>query len=197
MATVYFIDITKLEESSPINGNVDATILKPIIYTAQDMYIQPIIGSGIYNELKTQIINNTLTVANTTLLNDYIKPCLTWYVMYDSPIAMTYKYMNKAVMKRTADNAETPAYDELIDVANKNLEKAQFYAKRLSEFLLANLSTYPLFANPGSAYDTIRPTTTTYNTGLFLGEDGGKSSLTYNRESNEIEKSKSPFYPCD
>lgn len=198
MAIVYFINIDKLEDNSPLNGNVDSKILNPIIYTAQDIYLQPILGSAIYNQLKEQITNNTLTAANTTLLNDYIQPCLTWYVMYDAPVSMSYKYMNKAVVKRTDPNAETVSYDDLIDIANKNLEKAQFYSKRLSMFLLSNLTTYPLYSTSDSSYDTIVASVNAYSTGLVLDEDcTQKSSLTYNKNSNKIERGKSPFYPFD
>ena len=197
MATVYFLNIDKLDESSPINSNVDPQILKPILYTAQDMYILPILGTALFEEVKAQIVAGTLTALNTTLLKTYIQPCLTWDIMYEAPINMTYKYMNKAVVKRSSDSSSVPDYDELIDVSNKNLEKAQFYAKRLEMYLITNEASYPLYLNAGSDADTIHAKHGQYSTGLYLGEDGvRKSSLTYNKDSNGIELGKPNWWDC-
>ena len=65
---IYFISETQLKDGSVIEENTDMKVLKPLILLAQDQRIQPIIGSGIYAELKTQIQANTLTSLNTTLL---------------------------------------------------------------------------------------------------------------------------------
>ena len=73
---VYFISETQLKEGSIIDENVDMKALKPMILIAQDQRIQPIIGSGLYAQLKTQIQAGTLTALNTTLLDTYVTPAL-------------------------------------------------------------------------------------------------------------------------
>ena len=46
--------------------------------------------------------------------------------------------------------------------------KAEYYANRLREYLQANSTIYPLFFNPGSTIDTIRPHNTQIFGGIYL-----------------------------
>ena len=77
MATpVLFISESYLKDSTLLHENIDFKYLRPIIIMCQDIYVQPKLGSTLYDEIKTQIIGSSLTVANQTLLDDYIQPCL-------------------------------------------------------------------------------------------------------------------------
>lgn len=169
-----------LTDNSFINDNVDYKLLKPIIVTVQDMYIHPILGTGLYNQIKAQVTSGTTTTANQDLLDDYIQPAIIWRVMQDAPFHLTYKFMNKSVVKRSSENSESPSPDELVQLSDKFREKAEFYTKRLIKFLEANATTYPLYDNPGDSCDTIYPYKTAYETGMFLDEDGiSLSSMKY------------------
>lgn len=95
--------------------------------------------------------------------------------------------MNKAVVKRSSENSDAPAYDELISVANKYKDKAEWYTKRLFNYLCENSSDYPLFDNPGDGEDIIHPTSNVYNTGMMLDFDYTKpSSMKYNSPNGQI-----------
>ena len=177
---VLFITQQYLMDNSFINDNVDYKLLKPIIVTVQDMYIHPILGTGLYNEIKTQITTPPVSALNQTLLDDYIQPAVIWRVMQDAPFPMTFKFMNKSVVKRNSDNSDSPSTDELIQLSDKFREKAEFYTKRLIKYLEANCTSYPLYDNPGDACDTIYPYKTAYDTGMFLDDDGiSLSSMKY------------------
>lgn len=184
---VLFITQTALEEASLINENVDMKLLKPTIITVQDMQIHTTIGTGLYEELKTQITANTVTALNKTLLDNYIQPAIVWWCMYEAPVNLSYKFMNKSVVKRSSENSDTPAYDELISVANKYKDKAEWYTKRLFNYLCEHSSDYPLFDNAGEGIDIIEPTSNVYNTGMMLDFDNSKpTSLKYNSPNGQI-----------
>lgn len=179
----FFITEEKLKANSLINENVDDKLIKPLLTTCQDIYIHPIIGTGLYNELKTQIAASGVTALNQTLLEDYIQPTLIWYIMSEAPIAMTYQFRNKGVMKRNSENSNSADIDELISISNKYKYNAEFYAKRLSDYLCANSMDYPLYINAGNAADTLHPNNQVYQSGMFLDNDNiGLSSLEYNRK---------------
>lgn len=90
-----------LKSKSVINDNADFQILKPIIQAVQDLFIEPILGTKLYKQIDTQITNNTLTVANQTLLNDYILKCMLWYVMAESSKVFKFRYTNKGIVVKT------------------------------------------------------------------------------------------------
>ena len=55
MAEVYFIDINSVKELSLIDENVDNKLLLPTLTMVQDIYLQKILGTPLFNDLKTKI----------------------------------------------------------------------------------------------------------------------------------------------
>jgi len=182
---VYFISSTFLKEHTPINENVDDKILKNAIQEAQEIYIRDVIGSGIYNELQTQAFNNTLSTANKTLLDSYIAPCLKYYTLTESMLPMTFKMLNKTLGTRTSDNTQPVTIDEMTMVERRYRDKAEYYAQRLREFLQANSTIYPLFFNPGSTIDTIRPHNTQIFGGIYLPPNNDEDFKYYDFPKGE------------
>ena len=76
MSNVLFISETYLKDSSYIDENVDIKLIRNSILETQDMRILPILGTALYEQLKTQIQANTKTTLNNTLLDTYVKPAL-------------------------------------------------------------------------------------------------------------------------
>ncbi len=84
-----FITLQELKRKSIIDGDVDTDKLIQFVEVAQDTIIQNYLGTKLYNTLQTQVINDTVTTDNSTLINTYIKPMLIWYTQatylpYDS-----------------------------------------------------------------------------------------------------------------
>ncbi len=167
---VYMMSADWLKENSPIDLNVDDKTLKSAILEAQEIHIRDNIGSGLYNELITQISGSTLTSANQTLLNSYIRPCLKHYAIVEAIMPMTMKLMNKGAGKRSADNFTPADQSDMTLIEQRFRDKAEYYANRLQDFLHENSTTYPLFLNPGSGIDTIRPGGVQLFGGFYLGD---------------------------
>lgn len=170
MSLVLFIDEQTLKDYSIISDNVDFKQLRPEIITVQDLYIQDIVGSGIYNELKTQIQTNTVSANNQTLLNDYIQPCLMWRVMAESPLALSFKYANKGIVNKTGENSVMPSMPDMANIIGKYQDRSESYAEKLVNYLIANDTLYPLYLNPGSGVDTVYPRRRSFTTGFAMGQ---------------------------
>lgn len=171
MSIVKFISETKLKELSAINGNVDNALIQPIIVECQRIYIEPILGTGLYNEVTNQIIGSTLTALNATLLNDYIIPCLVAYIKYEAPLELNYKFTNKNVSKKNSENSSPNDLEETRYLMDRYKNKAEYYAERITKYLCEKSASYPLFDNPGSGVDTVHPNSSNYTTGMVLGDD--------------------------
>lgn len=169
MAT-YFIHPNDLKQTSYVDENVDDKLITPAISLAQDLYILPMIGSGVYDELKTQINANTLTALNTTLLT-YIKPIMIFQTLYELTEPLTYKLTNKSIVKKKSENSENVDFKELMALKDKFKNIAQWYTERMRRYLVQNQLSYPLYMNPGTNVDTIHPNKQSYNCGWFLGHD--------------------------
>jgi hypothetical protein len=172
---VIFISEQALKDNSIINENVDMKVLLPVIKLAQEKYMLPILGTGLYNELKTQITAASITVLNKTLLDDYIQPALIWWIMAEAPMPLTYKFMNKSVATRSSENANAASLNDLLKLEERFKDNAEWYSQRITNYLLQNIQSYPLYSNPGSGIDTIVPKKTMYSTGMYLGSTLSKN----------------------
>jgi len=172
---VIFISEQALKDNSIINENVDMKVLLPVIKLAQEKYMLPILGTGLYNELKTQITAASITVLNKTLLDDYIQPALIWWIMSEAPMPLTYKFMNKSVATRSSENANAASLNDLLKLEERFKDNAEWYSQRITNYLLQNIQSYPLYSNPGSGIDTIVPKKTMYSTGMYLGSTLSKN----------------------
>lgn len=172
MSVVKFISEDKLKELSAIHGNTDNVMLQPIILECQVLYIEPIVGTGIYNELISQINLNTVSVLNARLLDDYIIPCLVAYIKYEAPVELNYKFTNKNVSKKSSENSEPNSLEETKFLMDRLKNKAEYYAERVTKYLCENTNSYPLFSNPGNGTDTVHPNESNYTCGMVLDSCG-------------------------
>ena len=168
MANVLFIGESYIKDTSYIDENVDIKLLRNSILETQDLRILPILGTGLYNECKTQVQAGTLTALNSTLLNTYVNVALKYWVLHDAALILTFKVMNKSVVKRTAENAEVVSVTDLDRLMDFFKGRAEFYSERVTRYLLSNTTFYPLYLTAGNSIDTIYPKQNNYTQGLNL-----------------------------
>lgn len=170
----YFMTEQYLKENTPLDDNVDIKLLRTAMREGQDIYIRDLIGSGIYNELLTQIASDPDLSGfpdNKTLLKEYILPSLKYYVLYESAQVMSFQLVNKGIVTRTSEFQNPADISAVVSLMNHWKDRGEYYARRLTAFLCANATTYPLYKNPGSTSDTITPRNTTLYGGLYLGDE--------------------------
>jgi len=172
---VIFISEQALKDNSIINENVDMKVLLPTIKLAQEKFMLPILGTGLYNQIKTQVSAATVSVLNKTLLDDYIQPALIWWIMAEAPMPLTYKFMNKSVATRSSENSNAASLNDLLKLEERFKDNAEWYSQRITNYLLENSTLYPLYLSPGNGIDTIVPKRTMYSSGMYLGSTINKN----------------------
>lgn len=169
MATnkVLFLSVEYLRDNTVINGNVDSEILEPFILLAQNVHIETIVGTKLYNNIIEEIIADTLSADNQTLLDDYLQPALLQWSLYESLPFINYKLTNKAISTKNSDNSDAVELDELHYLRTTVRDVAEYMSERATKFLKTNESTYPLYLL-NSECDEIRPNKTNYFSGIVL-----------------------------
>lgn len=166
-----FITIDYLRDNTVINGNVDSELLEPFIVAAQNVRIESIIGTGLFNDIITNINADTITGDNKILLDDYIQPCLIQWVVYEALPFINYKLTNKAVSTKQSDDSNSSALNEIQYLRDNIRNTAEYMSQRVTDYLRANPTLFPLYQNAGTDCDTIRPNSTNYFNGIFLEDD--------------------------
>ena len=91
MANVLFISEARLKALTAVHDNVQPNDIMPFVLQSQDIYIQDILGTTLYNNLKTAVSASTTTAAEQTLINDYLSPTLANYAIYLALPSLNYK----------------------------------------------------------------------------------------------------------
>ena len=76
MTNVFIISEANLRQFTDINNNVDSELLKNAIREAQDIELQRVLGTKLYNKILDDIKNNTLSGNYETLVLDWIQNVL-------------------------------------------------------------------------------------------------------------------------
>jgi hypothetical protein len=173
-----FLSQQYLKERSIIDDNVDFQKLTPIIELVQDIYIMPALGTDLFNLIKTQSTPPTsLTAANETLLTDHILKAMVLYVQAEAPISFKFRFMNKGLMIRSAENAQPAETGDLKFYTQEWKSKAELYIQRMTNYILAHQTDYPAYST-NTGLDREPPRTNAFDVDIYLRDMGGNSYLT-------------------
>lgn len=170
-----FISEAKLKARSLISENVDMKILRPVIFMVQDRYLHPILGTALLRDLDDMIGENSgalTSSAYVTLMNEFIHPCLIWYVQGEMQKFNTVKIAGKGSITKNSDNQQPLSMSELLHLEKLYLDQGEYYAQRLTNYLKARTDTFSKYLNQtGEESDAIYPNETSYSTGMYLGDE--------------------------
>lgn len=167
-AGVLFVSETKLKAYTPINFNVSPKDLVPFIVQAQDIWLQNYLGTPLYNSIKSQISDDTVSDDNRYLLDNYIGNMLVNYALYHALPFLKYKVVNKSVLAPEAETAPGATLDEVKFLQAQVLNVAEVYAKRMIEYMRQNPTGYPLYINPTPLDGQMPDKTNPYFGGLVV-----------------------------
>jgi len=80
MTNNWVMTLTEVRERTNIANNVHDNTLTPHMRQVHLKRLTRILGKALYDEIVDQVTNETLTSANNTLLEDYLKDLTAWLV---------------------------------------------------------------------------------------------------------------------
>lgn len=165
----YFITIEELKQTT-FNANLDNEYIAPALEEAQSIYLREIIGDLLYNSITNKIDSETLSGKYLTLVNQYIKPYLTYKVQSVIVIPLNNKTRNAGIINQYDQGFNTSTMKDTAYLADYYNSRAEFYANRLTTYLQKNTSDFPEY---GYSDDNITQPTDSQNvTTIYLG--GGR-----------------------
>lgn len=141
----YFIDLSDFSPEIPMPDDIDDKRLAGPIYDTQETYIRPLLCDDLYEEICSQIDAGTLTAANQTLLDDYIKPVHKRYAFADFLLRHPFTVTKESIVRKSADESEFVDVDNISKLATMHRSYGQTFAAKLTQFLEDNQADYPLY----------------------------------------------------
>ncbi len=144
MTTVQLISEAKIREFTDMNNNVDSKLISNAIREAQDIELQRLLGTLLYNKILSDVQSNTLTGAYKTLVDDWIQNFLLYATYY---ITLEYIYMrprNNGLLTPTGGDNSESVDRQMFNVKRQSVQnKREFYAEKLTDYLIENQNSYP------------------------------------------------------
>jgi len=138
--TAYFIDEQYLKDNSPLGKNIDMVTLYPFMKIAEDVHIQGVIGTNLYNDLITKIIaDDTLaTYPNELALCKKIRDCMVWLVTVEALPFIGTKIANIGNVQQNGENLTNADQGKESRLEAKCKNNAMHYTKMLQGYLCEN-----------------------------------------------------------
>lgn len=177
MTKILLVSEDYIKTNSNLNDNVWGDYLLPAIREAEDMGLQSILGSCLYKEIlrlvDENLIGETGNAKYKELLDEYIQEYLMYQVITDLVPIIGVKLANLGTVVSNDEHITNLTEAERNNIKQYYQYRADFYARRLQEFLLNNRELFPelkecdcdrIKANLNSAAST----------GIFLGGARGR-----------------------
>ena len=161
MATALFINRTDLVKNSILDGNVDTDKFIQFIKVAQQIDIQNLLGTDLYNKISADIIAGNLAGNYLSLVNTYVQPTLIWFAQMNYIPFAAYQIKNGGVFKHSSETAQNVDKNEVDYLVGKAREYANYYSTRLVDYLCFNNNLFPEY-NSNSDDDIFPNTDTTF-----------------------------------
>lgn len=165
------------KQNSPVTDDTIITDFVPYILIVQKMYILPIIGLPLYEELQTQIkaasvtpppAVNPITPANQALLIE-IAPALSFYAVYQGIPFHWAKVINKGVTILESENSKGVSINDIAQLRRWLRDDADRLTRNLIGYL-SGCNLYPLWkpAEGCGCDNGVGTTVKPLDTGIFI-----------------------------
>jgi len=170
MAYVLFISESKLKDSTAINLNVDPQILLPYVLQAQRIYIEPKLGTTLYEKLESLItagtIGNVGNEAYKTLVDEYIGDCLPSWAFHMCIPYLRFKTENGNIYSKTSETGTALTTEEAQHLREEVRNNAEYFTERMIKYITNNTSSFPEYSTNSGA--DISPDRNAYYNGMNL-----------------------------
>ena len=150
MTTTLIISEEKLREFTDINDNLDSKLINNAVREAQDIYLQRLTGTTLYEYILAQIDANTLSGNYQTLVDDFVQPFLIYASYWEALDAIYTRPRNNGLLQPTGGENSEKADGTWYNRKRQGIEnKMEYYSERLTNYLIQNQDQFPQLNDNG------------------------------------------------
>lgn len=152
MATIELPSIINEEyfkQYSPIPKNYDISEVKPFFKVAEELWIKPLIGQALYDELLEQVCANEVSPENSTLLL-VLYPYLSFAICYEALPFISYHMTEVGITKGKSDNSDSVSINDVNFISTQLRNQVEIMKSQAKKFLDEHSDIYPLYKSDGS-----------------------------------------------
>lgn len=135
-----------LKAYSPIPINYNYEDIRPFISVAEEIWIKPILGQKLYDELIEQVTKNEITPENSTLLVK-IYQLESIAVLYEALPFVKSHISEVGITNGKSENSDSITTTDFTNLKNHIITQIEVLKKMLKSFLEDNKECYPLYVS--------------------------------------------------
>ena len=166
---VLFVNPDYLKRITQLNGSVEEPVIVPAVILAQDKWIQQFLGTDLLNKLKSDVSAGTVSGVYASLLDGYVRKATAWWTMVELLPSLYVKLDNGGLVIRSAESTNAISENDLHREVENARQNAQFYTRRLVDFIQGNQGDYPEY-NTNSSYDMLPDIGVYYQNGMTFSQ---------------------------
>ncbi len=197
MTDTLLISWTKVKQYTDINDSLDAALIKNAIREAQDIELQRVIGTLLYQKLIGDVQADSLTGAYQTLVNDYIQDMLL-YASYYNILENTFiRTRNNGLLTPQGGENSSSVDKSTYEMKRQSVRnKFEYYADRLSKYLVETQNDFPELSENTLLYQQIADYGSQYRAPITFSSNTRARFLNLARRAGiPIVDSAYPQYP--
>lgn len=175
---ILFITESLVKSRTAISDAIDGKQILPVIKLAQDKFILPALGSGLYKRLQEGIDIGNLSQDEKNLLDNYITDTLLWFTIGEMVVSTSFQFFSKGVLQKGAEESNNPSKGQLELLERKYMSNGEFYKQRLIDYLRENSTMFEQYLQYGDGFDAIPPQIQAYTSPIFLGRRGSRRKVS-------------------
>jgi len=143
-----FVTASEVISTAFTNQATDTALISDaILEIAELAHIKPELGLDMYEELKTQNHNGTLTTANSDLLTHYLKPALCWFARFEVMNEIQYNTTSAGLVVNVSDFSTPANVEQFNQMKSDTFRKAQVLLDDMIAYITHQDQTndYPLY----------------------------------------------------
>lgn len=133
-----------LKANAPISININLKQVKPYISIAEKIWLEPVIGTPLYEELLEQVNTNSLTEENSTLYL-MLAPYISFAVIYESAPFLMYHFSDVGVTRGKSDNSDSITINEANFISTRLRSTLETLKSNFKKWLDEHSDSYPLY----------------------------------------------------
>ena len=149
-----FVTASEVISTAFTNQATDTSLISDaILEIAELAHIKPELGLDMFEELKTQNHNGTLTTANSDLLTHYLKPALCWFVRFEVMNEIQYNTTSAGLVVNVSDFSTPANVEQFNQMKSDTFRKAQVLLDDMIAYITHDdqLNDYPLYGHDGDS----------------------------------------------
>ena len=153
MGKIRLTTTQNIVKNTPMGGNVDVSKYIFLIDLVQKSDLEPVLGTKLYNKIKTDYNANALTGLYLKMHTDYIEDFLNYEVYATYVNSGGERIVNNGNIKHNPDNSQVLTNAENVSSASKYFNTAGSYLSDLEKFLRVEGVNIPEYNSQDNEYD--------------------------------------------